>query len=235
MTATPITPTPRSDMRPVLIVLTSHGQKGSTGQATGYYLSEVTHPLAVLHEAGLVVEFASILGGEPPVDGLDLNDAVNARYWADEGFRQAVRTTPPLADVDPGRYSAVLFAGGHGTVWDFPDSPAVQTLTRAVYEQGGVVAAVCHGPSALVNVRLTGGAYLVSGKRVAAFTDAEEQAVGLTEVVPFLLASTLQLRGALHQAAPNWAEQVVVDGRLVTGQNPQSAHGVGLALRSLLV
>jgi putative intracellular protease/amidase len=234
-TATPSTPTPRSDVRPVLIVLTSHGQKGSTGQATGYYLSEVTHPLAVLHEAGLVVEFASILGGEPPVDGLDLNDAVNARYWADEGFRQAVRTTPPLADVDPGRYSAVLFAGGHGTVWDFPDSPAVQTLTRAVYEQGGVVAAVCHGPSALVNVRLTGGAYLVSGKRVAAFTDAEEQAVGLTEVVPFLLASTLQLRGALHQAAPNWAEQVVVDGRLVTGQNPQSAHGVGLALRSLLV
>jgi putative intracellular protease/amidase len=234
-TATPSTPTPRSDVRPVLIVLTSHGQKGSTGQATGYYLSEVTHPLAVLHEAGLVVEFASILGGEPPVDGLDLNDAVNARYWADEGFRQAVRTTPPLADVDPGRYRAVLFAGGHGTVWDFPDSPAVQTLTRAVYEQGGVVAAVCHGPSALVNVRLTGGAYLVSGKRVAAFTDAEEQAVGLTEVVPFLLASTLQLRGALHQAAPNWAEQVVVDGRLVTGQNPQSAHGVGLALRSLLV
>lgn len=228
-------PTLRVDVRPVLIVLTSHGQKGNTGQATGYYLSEVTHPLAVLHEAGLPVEFASIQGGEPPVDGLDLNDPVNARYWADADFRQAVRTTPKLADVDPARYSAVLYAGGHGTVWDFPDSPAVQSLTRAVYEQGGVVAAVCHGPSALVNVRLTGGAYLVSGKRLAAFTDAEEQAVGLAEVVPFLLASTLAERGALHQAGANWSEQVVVDGRLVTGQNPQSAHGVGVALRSLLV
>ncbi|MGO1068558.1 type 1 glutamine amidotransferase domain-containing protein [Lysobacter sp. CA199] len=228
-------PNTSQSLKPVLFVLTSHRVKGATGQPTGYYLGEVTHPLAELEAAGIAVEFASIQGGEPPVDGLEVDDALNARYWNDAGFRAAVRQTMKLDDADASRYSAIFFAGGHGAMWDFPNSAAVQRLTREIFEAGGAVAAVCHGPAALVNVRLSDGAALVDGKRLSAFTDEEEHAVGLTQVVPFLLASTLRERGALHQAAPDWTRQVVVDGRLITGQNPQSAGGVGAALRELLL
>lgn len=220
--------------KPILIVLTSHGTKGSTGQPTGFYLSEVTHPLAVFDAAGLPVEYASIQGGEPPVDGVELNDPVNARYWNDERFRTALRSTRRLADVDSEAYSAIFFAGGHGAVWDFPDSAAVNEKTRAVWEAGGVVGAVCHGPAALVNVTLSNGAYLVAGRKAAAFTDAEERAVGLQDVVPFLLSSRLAERGARMQPGADWTAQVAVDGRLVTGQNPQSATAVGEAIRDLV-
>lgn len=220
--------------KPVLFVLTSHGIKGEGGQPTGFYLGEVTHPLAVLEAAGIAVEFASIKGGEPPVDGLDLNDGTNARYWNDEGFRAAIRTTVRLDDIDPDRYAAIFFAGGHGAMWDLPQSRAVDRVTRSVFEAGGAVAAVCHGPAALVNVKLSDGRYLVAGRNVSAFTDSEERAVGLDKTVPFLLASTLVERGGTHHPAADWTSKVVVDGRLITGQNPQSATGVGEALRDIL-
>jgi putative intracellular protease/amidase len=226
---------PPPAVKPVLIVVTSHGEKGPGGAPTGYYLGEVTHPLAVLEAAHIPVEFASIQGGEPPVDGLELEDPVNARYWADPAFRDSMRKTRRLDDVDAARYSAVLFAGGHGAMWDFADSPAVQAVARDIYERGGVVAAVCHGPAALVNVRLSSGSYLVDGKRVSAFTDEEERAVGLQDTVPFLLATTLSSRGAIHEPAANWAAKIVVDGKLVTGQNPQSATGVGEQVRNLVL
>ncbi|MFP2904797.1 type 1 glutamine amidotransferase domain-containing protein [Pyxidicoccus sp. 3LFB2] len=232
---TPATKLPRSAPAPVLIVMTSHATKGSTGEPTGFYLGEVTHPLAVFEAAGIPVEFASIQGGEPPVDGLDLKDATNARYWNDAAFRKALRTTLKLDEVKPARYSAVFYAGGHGAVWDFPGSPAAQRVTREVYEAGRVVSAVCHGPSALVNVKLSDGTYLVAGKQVSAFTDEEERAVKLEKVVPFLLATTLEQRGAKHQPAANWTPKVVVDGRLVTGQNPQSATGTAEAVRDLIL
>ncbi|MBK5567661.1 type 1 glutamine amidotransferase domain-containing protein [Ensifer sp. SSB1] len=220
--------------KPVLFVLTSHGSKGDGGQPTGFYLGEVTHPLAVLEAAGISVEFASIKGGEPPLDGLDLEDKINAQYWNDVAFRAAIRTTVRLDDVDPSRYAAVFFAGGHGAMWDLPQSGAVDRVTRSIFEAGGVVAAVCHGPAALVNVELSDGRYLVAGRDVSAFTDSEERAVGLDKTVPFLLASTLVERGARHHPAPDWTSKVVVDGQLITGQNPQSATGVGEALRDVL-
>lgn len=221
-------------MKPVLFVMTSHGSKGAGGGPTGFYLSEVTHPLAVLDAAAMPVEFASIQGGEPPVDGLDLNDPVNARYWNDAKFREAIAHTAVLADVRANDYSAIFFAGGHGAMWDFPTSEAVNEKTREIWEAGGVVGAVCHGPAALVNVTLSDGKYLVAGRKVAAFTDAEEEAVGLTQVVPFLLSSTLAQRGGDMQPGVEWTRQVTVDGKLVTGQNPQSATGVGEAMRDLL-
>ncbi|BCP56110.1 dihydroxyacetone kinase [Kaistia sp. 32K] len=220
--------------KPVLFVLTSHGTKGETGEPTGFYLGEVTHPLAVLKAAGIPVEFASIEGGEPPIDGLDLEDTTNARYWNSDAFRSAIRNTLRLSDVDTKRYAAIFFAGGHGAMWDFPLSTAVNDVTRAIYEAGGIVAAVCHGPAALVNVTLSNGTHLVAGKNLSAFTDDEERAVKLDKVVPFLLASTLSARGAHHHPAADWTQKVVVDGRLVTGQNPQSATGVGEAVRDLL-
>lgn len=219
----------------VLIVMTSHGEKGHSGEPTGFFLSEVTHPLAVFEAAGLEVAFASIAGGEPPVDGFDLEDETNARYWNDEQFRAAIRTTTRLADVDLSRFDAIYFAGGHGAMWDFPGNPAVIGAARTIWETGGIVGAVCHGPAALGDVTLRGGGHLVMGRRVAAFTDAEERAVKLETVVPFLLSSRLASRGALLKDAPDWTANVAIDDRLVTGQNPQSATGVGEAMRDLLL
>jgi putative intracellular protease/amidase len=225
-----------SELKPVLFVVTSCAVKGDTGIPTGYNLAEVTHPLEKLHEAGIRVEFVSIQGGDAPLDGLeDMNDPVIARYWADAEFRHAIAHTLHIVDVDPARYSAIFFAGGHGTMWDFPDSAGAQKTIREIDAAGGIVSAVCHGPAALVNARRADGSLLVAGKKVAAFTNGEEEEVQATHIVPFLLASTLNERGAYHQNAANWADNVVVDGRLITGQNPQSAASVGVALRDALL
>jgi putative intracellular protease/amidase len=146
-----------------------------------------------------------------------------------------VRHTRRLGEVDASRYAGIFFAGGHGAMWDFPGNADVQRVVRDIFEAGGLVAAVCHGPAALVEVTLGDGAYLVAGKELSAFTDSEERAVQLERVVPFLLASILEQRGARHRPAPDWTAKVVVDGRLITGQNPQSASGVGAALRDALL
>jgi putative intracellular protease/amidase len=225
-----------SELKPVLFVVTSNAVKGATGIPTGYNLAEVTHPLEKLQAAGIRVEFASPQGGAAPLDGLeDMKDPVIARYWADASFRRDIANTQRLDDVDPSRYSAIFFAGGHGTMWDFPDSAAAQEAIRDIAAAGGIVSAVCHGPAALVNARRADGSLLVAGKQLAAFTDGEEEEVESTHVVPFLLASRLTERGAHHRNAPNWADNVVVDGRLITGQNPQSAASLGEALRDALL
>jgi putative intracellular protease/amidase len=225
-----------SELKPVLFVVTSNAVKGATGTPTGFNLAEVTHPLEKLQAAGIPVEFASPKGGAAPLDGLeDMNDPVIAHYWADADFRHAIAHTLRLDDVKPSRYSAIFFAGGHGTMWDFPDSAAAQKAIREIDAAGGIVSAVCHGPAALVNARRADGSLLVAGKRLAAFTDGEEEEVQATHVVPFLLASTLVARGAHHQNAANWANNVVVDGRLITGQNPQSAASLGEVLRGALL
>lgn len=223
-------------LKPVLFVVTSNAVKGATGIPTGFNLAEVTHPLEKLQAAGITVEIASILGGAAPLDGMeDMTDPVIAHYWADNEFRHALANTLSIEDIDPSRYSAIFFAGGHGTMWDFPDNTAVQKAIREIDGAGGIVSAVCHGPAAFVNARREDGTLLVAGKRLAAFTDAEEDEVQSTHVVPFLLATTLMSRGAIHQSAPNWADKVVVDGRLITGQNPQSAASLGEALRDALL
>lgn len=219
-----------ASIKPVLCVVTSHPIRGDSGEPTGFAMVELTHPLAVLREAGIPTEIASIRGGHPPIDFFDLSDPVNDHFWHDATFREELAHSLVLGDVDPSRYSAVFFAGGHGTMWDFADSLAVQRVIRTIYEAGGIVSAVCHGPAALINATLSDGSHLVAGKKLAAFTDEEEAEVKYTNVVPYLLATTLKQRGALHQPAPNWTANVVVDGRLITGQNPASAHGVGEAV-----
>lgn len=218
----------------LLFVLTSHDKLGTTDGATGFYLPELTHPLEQVEKAGFSVDFASIAGGKPPVYGVELDDQVNAHYWHDEAFQHKLAATQVLDQVDASHYAGVLYVGGHGTMWDFPDSDAVQRVTREIWQQNGVVAAVCHGPSALVNVKLQDGSLLVAGKHVSAFTDEEEQIVGLENVVPFLLTSKLQQQGAIIDGAAAWQDQVSVDGRLVTGQNPQSAASVGKAIVQVL-
>lgn len=223
----------RKKMKPILIVMTSHGDKDGHGK-TGYYLSEVTHPLSVFDAAGLPVVLASIKGGNPPVDGLELTDRINARYWNDTSFRERVSHTMALADADPKDYSAIFYPGGHGAMWDFPVTKAVNTFTRAIWEQGGIVGAVCHGPAALTNVTLSNGDPLVRGRTVSAFSDAEERAVGMDHIVPFLLSDRLAKLGAKLHTGPNWSDTTSVDGRLVTGQNPQSATSVGRKMAALL-
>jgi putative intracellular protease/amidase len=209
-------------MTTALIVLTSHDTIGDTGRPTGFHAGEAAAPWVVFGQAGYEIDIASIRGGRPPVDGRDESDDAQKVLFAEANLDDTTR----LADVDPTAYDVVFFAGGHGTMWDFPNEPAVQRVAAQVYERGGVVAAVCHGPAALVNVQLGDGSYLVDGKRVGSFTNHEEQIVGLAETVPFLLADALVERGAEHVPGAPWTSKVVVDGRLVTGQNPQSARGV---------
>ena len=216
----------------VIIVVTSNDRLGDTGKKTGYYLSEVTHVVWPLTAAGYRVDFASPRGGAAPMDesSLKLDDPDNARFVDDPVLMQRMRETLLLASVDPSRYVGVHFAGGHGVMWDLPSNPEVARVAAGIYEAGGVVAAVCHGPAALVDVKLSSGAWLVAGHDVAGFTNAEEEAVGLTKVVPFLIETRMTERGARFQPAPNWQSQAVVSDRLVTGQNPASAHAVGARL-----
>ncbi len=218
----------------ILFVLTSHGQKGDTGKPTGYYLAEVAHPYHVLNERGYAIDFVSPKGGEPPVDGMDLKDPVNKAFWEDPAIQKRLKSTLKPEQVKASDYAAIFYAGGHGTMWDFPDQTKLVKLATDIYEGGGVVAAVCHGPSALVNVKLNDGSYLVDDHDLTGFTNEEEEAVGLTKVVPFLLEDRLRERGGRFHGVAKFGANTVVSGRLVTGQNPASAAGVGTAIADLL-
>lgn len=213
----------------VLIVVTSHSQMGDTDKRTGFWLSEMTHPYYVIKDAGYDVEIASIDGGVAPIDprSMDTTDEVNQRFLRDADLMAAVLNSHKLADINPNDFAAVLFSGGHGTMWDFPGDSAVNRFASTVYEDGGVVGAVCHGPAALADVKLSDGSYLIDGKRFAAFTNDEEKKVGLDTVVPFMLQDRLTDRGGIHVPGEAWQANAVIDQRLVTGQNPQSAHKVG--------
>ncbi|KOO58332.1 hypothetical protein WH43_09860 [Rheinheimera sp. KL1] len=220
----------------VLIVVTSHSQMGTSNERTGYWLGEVTHPYKELADAGIEVDIASIAGGKAPVDERSLAeaDATNQWFMANSQHKTKLQQTLKLADLKASDYKAVLFAGGHGTMWDFPQDKALQRFAADLYQNNGIVAAVCHGPAALLNIKLADGSYLIAGKQVTGFSNTEEEQVKLAQVVPFSLQDQLTLRGAHFSAAANWQSKVVVDQRLVTGQNPQSAAAVGQALVRLL-
>lgn len=218
----------------ILFVVTSHDEKGNTGEKTGYYLGEVSHPWEVLTEAGYEIDFVSPKGGNPPVDGFDLEDATNKKFWEDTYYHNKISNSLKPSEVNPSEYKAIFFAGGHGAMWDLPLNEEIAKITAEVYENNGVVAAVCHGPAGLVNVKLTDGKYLVEGKKINGFTNEEESIVKLTEVVPFLLEDKLIERGGVFEKSEPWQVHVTVDQRLVTGQNPQSAKGVGEAIKKIL-
>jgi putative intracellular protease/amidase len=214
---------PERPRQAALLAVTSRDTLGETGRSTGAYMSEVADAWKVFTEAGYEVDVVSVQGGKPPLEAVNPADPVQRAFLADPGMSAKMDSTPRAADVDPGRYRIVFVAGGHGAAWDLPADADLAALVRDVYEGGGVVAAVCHGPAALVNVVLSDGTYLVHGKRVSAFTNEEERAVGMTSIVPFLLADRLVERGARHDKVPSFMPHVAVDGRLVTGQNPPSA------------
>lgn len=174
----------KSNLKPVLCVVTSHPIKGTSGVPTGFFMAELTHPLKVLEDAGIKTVISSIRGGQPPVDGFDLSDPINAWFWNETDFQQRLATTSSLSVLNGGDYSAVFFAGGHGTMWDYRDSQDAQRIIREVYESDGIVSAVCHGPAALVDAKLSNGEYLVAGRNVAAFSNKEEEEVQATAIVP---------------------------------------------------
>ncbi len=224
----------------VLFVLTGHDRLGppgdETAKPTGFHLSEAAHPWAILTDAGYAIDIATPGGTAASIDpsSKDVDDPVNARFLADAGVQAAVASPRALGELDPSDYAAVYFPGGHGTMWDLPEASSVQSFVQRLYENGGIVGAVCHGPAALVNVRLGDGSWLVADKTVASFTDDEECAIDMQDVMPFLLASTLEARGAILAQAANFERAVAVDERLVTGQNPASADGVGEEMLKLL-
>ena len=210
-----------------LIVVTSHSILGTTGKPTGYYLPEVSHPFFKLMDQGIEVDIASPKGGKAPLDesSRDLTDPVNKRLLEEYGAK--LENTLKLSQVKSEDYKAIIFAGGHGTMWDFAQTPEVATIAEGIYANGGIVSAVCHGPAALLNLKDKNGEPLVKGKKVAAFTNEEEEAAGLTKIMPFLLETELVKRGL-------WQKKVIVSGRLVTGQNPASAEGVGEEVAKLI-
>lgn len=214
----------------ILFVVTSHDKKGSTGEDTGYYLGEVSHPWEVLHNAGYEIDFVSPKGGTPPVDGFDLKDPVNKEFWENKEYKNKIDHSLTPSQVNPKEYSTIFYAGGHGAMWDLADNTDLASIASVIYENGGIVAGVCHGPAGLVNIKLNNGKYLVDGKKINAFTNEEESAVKLTDVVPFLLENKLKERGANFEKSGLWQNHVVTDQRVITGQNPQSAKSVGEAI-----
>jgi putative intracellular protease/amidase len=219
-----------------LIVVTSHAQLGTTGKPTGWYLSEVSHVYAPLIEAGIQVDFASPLGGAAPMDpsSYKVEDKINKKFIDDPNGLARLKNTIHLKDINPEDYQIIFFAGGHGTMWDFANDENLKKIAVKIYENQGIIAAVCHGPAALVNLKLSNGKYLVEGKKLTAFSNTEEEAVGLTSIVPFSLETSLVNRGSKYSKADVWQKSVVTDERLVTGQNPASAEGVGHAIIEVL-
>lgn len=217
----------------ILFVVTSHGEMGKTGKPTGYWLSEVTHPWSIL-DSEYDIDVVSPKGGEPPVTGFDLTDPINKKYWESPSWQAKMKNTMKPSQVDPSQYRAIFYAGGHGALWDLTWDWDIAAICRSIYEAGGFVGAVCHGPAGLVNVYLSNGLPLVMGKKMDAFTNAEETANGTKGVVPFLLQTALESRQCTYDDAAPWSDHVVRDGRLITGQNPQSALSLGKALLAAL-
>lgn len=216
----------------ILFVVTSHGVLGNTGKKTGYFLSEVTHPWSVLG-AIYDIDVVSPKGGRPPVDGFDLNDPINRKFWDSPDWQDKMSTTMTPEEVDPSQYKAIFYAGGHGAMWDFPDNLKLAEIASKIYENGGIVSAVCHGPAGLLNIKVDGD-FLIKGKNLDSFTNAEEIANGTASIVPFMLQTALEEKGAHFDCGAPFTDHVVVDGRLITGQNPMSALDVGKALLNAL-
>lgn len=218
----------------VLFVFTSTTTKGTTGEKTGFTLTEAAQPWLVFSDAGYEMDFASPKGGKVSVDTLKFEDQGDHIFWNDQGVQSKLNNTLLPQNVKIGDYMAVFFVGGHGTMWDFADSASIAKLAVDVYEKGGIVGSVCHGAAALINAKLSTGQYIIDGKNITGFTNAEEKEVKMDKVVPFLLETELVKKGGKFIAKPNWQANVQVADRLVTGQNPASAKGVGEEMVKLL-
>ena len=212
----------------VLMILTSHDKLGDTDHQTGFWLEEFTTPYYTLADAGAEITLASPKGGLPPIDprSQDESSAVDStrRYASDQALQSALSHTFKLAEMDASEFDAVFYPGGHGPLWDLADDKDSIALIEQFYAQGKPVGAVCHGPAVFKSTRNAQGEPLVSGKRVTGFSNEEEAAVELTDIVPFLVEDMLKANGGLYVKKDNWQSHVVTDGLLITGQNPNSSQ-----------
>jgi len=213
----------------VLFVLTNTAHIGPNQRSTGYFFPEVAHPYEVFAEAGVAVEYASLLGGTPPEDGYDETDPAQLAFRNSAAIRRMSRSRK-LSEVDVLDYDAVFFPGGLGPMVDIANNPQIQRVVERAWNGGKIVAAVCHGPAALLGAKLEDGAPLVQGRKLTGFSNDEELGYAQDDV-PFLLETALRAEGAEYSSADVWQEKVVVDGRLMTGQNPAS----GGALAKVIV
>jgi len=222
----------------ILMVLTSHDRLGDTGRKTGFWLEEFAAPYYVLKDAGAQLTLVSPLGGQPPLDpksdAPDAQTEATHRFKADPAAQAALASTSKLADVDAGSFDAVFYPGGHGPLWDLAEDRDSIALIEAMIAAGKPVAAVCHAPGVLRHVKGADGKPLVNGKRVTGFTNTEEEAVGLTQVVPFLVEDVLKDSGGIYSKVDDWQPYAITDGLLVTGQNPASSEAAAQALLKLL-
>jgi len=218
----------------VLIVLTSHGELGNTGEKTGFWIEEFASPYYVLADAGAELTLASPKGGQPPVDpkseSADAQSSYTKRFYGDYDLIDKMAHTFKLSEVNEADYDAVFYPGGHGPLWDLATDATSIALIENFYKNNKPVAFVCHAPAAVLKVKAPDGEPLVKGKEVTGFSDTEEDAVKLSKVVPFLLEDELKKLGALYSKGDNWSSYVKTDGLLITGQNPASSEAVAKLL-----
>ena len=218
----------------ILMVFTSHDQLGDTGKKTGFWLEEFAGPYYVFRDAGASVTLASPQGGQPPLDPKsddpDAQTDATRRFKGDPAAQQALANTVKLASVKAADFDTVFYPGGHGPLWDLANDPDSVKLIETMYAAGKPVAAVCHAPGVLRDAKAPDGSPLVKGKQVAGFTNSEEAAVGLTDIVPFLVEDMLTEQGAKYTKGADWQAHVVTDGQLITGQNPASSEPAAHAL-----
>ncbi len=222
----------------ILMVLTSHDRLGSTGKKTGFWLEEFAAPYYVFKDAGATISIASPQGGQPPLDPKsdepDAQTDATRRFKADDAAQAALARTHKLSDVNAKDFDAVFYPGGHGPLWDLADDATSIKLIEQMLAAGKPVAAVCHAPGVLRHVKSPDGKPVVQGKSVAGFTNSEEKAAGLTDIVPFLVEDMLKQNGGLYTKAADWQAHVVRDGLLITGQNPASSEPAAEALLAQL-
>jgi putative intracellular protease/amidase len=218
----------------VLMVLTSHDKLGDTGLKTGFWLEEFAAPYYIFKEAGAEIVLASPAGGQPPLDPkselADFQTDMTQRFNADAAAQKALANTVKLNTVSEKDFDTVFYPGGHGPLWDLAESKTSISLIESFERAGKPIGFVCHAPGALRHVKAADGAPLIKGRRVTGFTNGEEAAVALTDVVPFLIEDEFQRLGGHYQKGPDWAPFIIEDGKLVTGQNPASSEGVAKAL-----
>jgi len=222
----------------ILMILTSHDKLGDTGKKTGFWLEEFAAPYYVLLEAGAEITLASPAGGQPPLDPQsDVSDArteATQRFKKDKAAQRALGHTTKLAEIDADGFDAIFYPGGHGPLWDLAENADSQHMIETFIAEDRPLAAVCHAPAIFKHTKGADGMSLVSGRRVTGFSNTEEEGVGLTKIVPFLVEDMLEANGGLYEKGPDWGSYVVVDGNLVTGQNPASSEAAAKALLKLL-
>ncbi len=218
-------------MKNILIPVTNHAVLGTTDEANGTYAPELTHALKVLLDEGYIYTIASIKGGQAPLYGTDMeDDEVNKEILANEEFQNKINNTVPVSDVNIEEYDAVFYPGGFGLLSDLATNEDFAKLSAKHYEDGGLIGAVCHGPAALLPITLSNGEKLLANKSVTGFTREEEIDFGTIENIPFLLEESLTRNSARYNKLQPWQEFVMEDDRVITGQNPSSAHAVAQAL-----